>query len=205
MTVVPFDEARARFGTIDGRTVFFDELPEYTGNVSPTVLVVDGDVVVDGDLRGTDLVASVPGTSVVVVAGSLTVRGCLSNWRGGDRRNINLLVLGDVHARSFISTQATTFVRGDLRVEDVIYLFYDDGTSVLDVAGSTTTRVFVVNDEHRERTTSVEEHYLDLYHCDPEEVDAALVDEVLGPPDSKVDHDTLVRLLEAGVDICRRP
>jgi hypothetical protein len=204
--LLPVATAQQEFEPAAGPQFFFD----YLFADSADVLVFRGDVHQTGPCHVHELLVSGSGSmNIVVIAGNLTVNGCLSNYArvesdGAQSGGVNLLVTGDADVESYISTQATTQVRGDLTARHAIYVFFDDGRSQLRVDGQATSQVVLIDDEHRvELGDSEEDFYFDLYNEDFDEVAEALVDEVLSDTTSIVEHDLVIQHLESGTPIAR--
>lgn len=141
-------------------------------------------------------------TCCIIIQGDLQVLGTLSNYlhqNGSYQHGVNLVVLGNLEARSLISTNATVFVTNNVILKEVAYLYYDNGTSELRVDETLSAKALIVNDEHRTRIEILNiEHDLDLYHLSLQELAEAIRPEYLGDEDDKVDHAELIGALEAG-------
>jgi hypothetical protein len=138
---------------------------------------------------------------------NIPVKGTLSNYTDRIKNRtdcgLELLVTGSMTVRNLISTNATVFIHQDLNAE-VIYLFYDNGTSVLRVDRMLRAKALLINDEHRWEIDECEiEHDFDLYECDYAEICEVFVDEVIGEEDTKIEHDRLIAALESGRNIFR--
>ena len=104
---------------------------------------------------------------------------------------------------NLISTNATISVRHNLNAE-TIYIYFDNGRSVLRVDGTMQAKALLINDEHRWEIDKCEVEYdFDLYECDYAEIYSILSDEVLGNEDTKIEHDCLIAALESGQNIFR--
>jgi hypothetical protein len=203
MSIISLEQAISEFAKVQDKSIFFDDLLRE----SEYVQVYRENVTLTGKASILDLIPEqAVSINIVVIDGDLTVEGCLSNItsvvnRGG---GINLLVLGNLVVNSLISTQATIYVRGNLTAHQAIYLFFGDGTSSLFVDGLTKTRAYLINDEHFTNTfESEEEFYFDLYEADYDEVCAAFVDEIIGAEDTKIEHHALIEHLENEKNIFR--
>jgi hypothetical protein len=178
---------------------FSDEVFRPVGNV----LVFPEAVSRGGDLQVSQLIpVGVDEVCCVIVQGDLRIQGTISNYihqNGSRQHGTNLVVLGNLEARSLISTNATVFVTQNLNLSQAAYLYYDNGTSELRVDGTLRAEGLIVNDEHRTRIENLEvEHDLDLYNSSFEEVEAAIRPEYLGDEDERVNHAALVAGLERG-------
>jgi hypothetical protein len=116
---------------------------------------------------------------------------------------VELLVTGSMNAHNLISTNATVYVHQDLTAQ-VIYLFYDNGSSLLQVDGILRAKALLINDEHN---WNIDECYIqhdfDLYHCDYAEICEVFIDALIGDDDTKLEHGLLISALENGVNIFR--
>jgi hypothetical protein len=197
-------------GALRGR--FFDDASDH-------IVVFRGDLILENNTHLLDLILPAsPGRVInaVIVDGDLTVKGCLSNYRsikqGSDLilndHGIHLLVMGNVQVDNLISTQGTITVIGDFTAQQAVYLFYGDGASVFGIGGQAKIPIVLVNDEHEvwfEDDGANIGLFFDLYEADYGELCEALVDEVLGAEDSKIEHKPLIEYLEINQDITRNP
>ncbi len=184
---------------------FFDRfLAEPTGSI----LVYHGDFDCPGNLHVTDLnpdnILHVAG---IIIDGNLSLTGTLSNYidrvKATQDCGLELLVTGSMIVGNLISTNATVYVHQDLTAE-TIYLFYDNGTSALKVDGLLQAKALLVNDGHRCEIDNYQIAYdLDLYECEYAQVCEIFGNRAIGARDTKLDHDSLIQMLESGQNIFR--
>jgi hypothetical protein len=203
--LLPIDRAIEEFQT-QRQFDFFDSFLD--SNAQGDILVYRGDINHQDNLSISQLnlenLSSIDG---IIIDGNLSVTGTISNYinQVQDRQDcgIEMLVTGSINARSLISTNATIYVCGDLTTQ-VVYLFYDNGCSLLKVGGTLQTKAFLVDDEHRWDIEKCKiQHDFDLYECDYSKICEVFVDEVIGSEDTKIDFDRLIAALEDGRDIFR--
>jgi hypothetical protein len=194
------------------RNNFFD-------NLSDRVVVFTESIIFENNLHLLDLILQTNSSELingVIVDGDLIVKGCLSNYKSMQQdsdlicngRGVHLLVTGDMRIDNLISTQSTITVLGDFTAQQAVYLFYGDGSSIFGIGGQARIPVMLVNDEHEvwleDDATNIGMDF-DLYEADYGEVCEALVDEVLGTDDTKIEHYPLIEHLEANKNILRNP
>lgn len=202
--LLSIDRAISEFQERGQLNFFNDFLDEPTGDI----LVYRGDIDRQGNLHVADLnPENLANVSGLIIDGNLSVTGTLSNYlhrvKARQDCGLELLVTGLMTVGNLISTNATVYVHRDLTAE-TIYLFYDNGTSVLRVDGILRAKALLVNDEHRWYIDECEIVYdFDLYDCEYEEVCKIFVDRVIGEEDTKLDHDILIQMLESGQNIFR--
>jgi hypothetical protein len=203
--VLSIEAARLEFESQRGLD-FFDCFlgGEPTGNI----LVYRGDFNHQGNLSVADLnPKNSPSIDGIIIDGNLAVTGTLSNYihrvKLREDCGLELLVTGSMTVHNLISTNATIYVHRDLKSE-VVYLFYDNGTSMLRVDGTLWAKALLINDEHGWYIDECEiEHDIDLYECDYAEIREIFIDEVIGEEDTKIEHDCLIAALESDRNIFR--
>lgn len=204
--LLPIDAAILEFQA-QRQLNFFDSFLDT--NPTGKILVYRGDLKHQGNLIIADLNPdNLPNIDGIIIDGNLSVTGTISNYihrvKNLKDYGLELLVTGSMHVRNLISTNATIAVRHNLEAE-IIYLFFDNGKSVLRVGGKMHAKVLLINDEHRWEIDECEIEYdLDLYECDYAKVCGIFSDEVLGSEDTKIEHDCLIAALESGRNIFRR-
>jgi hypothetical protein len=172
------------------------------------ILVYRGDLSHQGNLSIAQLnPENLPSVDGIIIDGNLSATGNISNYihvvKNRQDCGLELLVTGSITAQNLISTNATVYVHQDLTAQ-VIYLFYDNGSSLLQVDGILRAKALLINDEHRWNLDECYiQHDFDLYDCDYAEICEVFIDAVIGDEDTKIEHDQLIAALENGVDIFR--
>jgi hypothetical protein len=203
--LLPIDTAILEFQS-QRKLNFFDSFLDI--NPTGNILVYRGDLNRPGNLTITDLNPdNLPNIDGIIIDGNLSVTGTISNYIHQVKNlkdcGLELLVTGSMYVRNLISTNATISVRHNLNAE-TIYLFFDNGRSVLRVDGTMQAKALLINDEHRWEIDKCEVEYdFDLYECDYAEIRSIFSDEVLGQEDTKIEHDCLIAALESGRNIFR--
>ncbi len=145
--------------------------------------------------------------SGMIFCEDVKISGTLSNTIHPDPKfggGMNVFFLKNLAARSLITTNATVFVAQSLNLEEVAYLFYDNGTSELCVNGTLRAKGLIVNDEHRCQIEEFDLIYdLDAYNDCASAMEAALRPEYLDPkhPDEDyriINHEALEKAIELG-------
>jgi hypothetical protein len=143
--------------------------------------------------------------SSILIKGDLHVAGTLSNYvhpNGRRDMGLNLVVLGNLHASSLISTNAAVFVAKDCIFDEAMYVYYDNGTTELRVDGTLRGKGLLVNDEHSCRIEQFDcTHDIDLYNVAFEEVERVILEDYVSDEASKIEHHAVIAALEAGKPI----